>query len=168
MPTGAKDLISGGVWPEMAVHSPPMTGRGDRVRRERLKRRMSQMQLRDATGVGLRTIGRIEAGEAENSPSLEVLESFFGLNNDTLPSAAAPDEPGDSVASGLAAYSTTELLAEALRRVAHLEATRPADSTNHPSRPLGMVRWSTADAPSRRRMSREDRSHEGETSGGGQ
>ncbi|HLU75599.1 MAG TPA: helix-turn-helix transcriptional regulator [Nonomuraea sp.] len=143
----------GSVWPEMAVHSPLMTGRGARIRRERLRRRMSQMDLRDKTGVGLRTIGRIEAGEAENSPSLEVLESFLGLTDDQLPRADEPsaDEPG-----GLESYSTTELLAEALRRVAHLEAMRGGDATSPLSRPAGLVRWASADAPSARHSAREE------------
>src|SRR5690606_7471744 len=138
------------VWPEMAVHSPHMTGRGDRIRRERLRRRMSQMALRDAPGVGLRTIGRIEAGEAENSPSLEVLESYLGLNDDQLPRAGGGQLDEDERV-GLDAYTTTELLAEALRRVAHLEATRPADPLSVTARAPRTVRWSSADAPSARR-----------------
>lgn len=156
----------GRTWPKMAVHSPHMTGRGARIKLERKRRRLSQMDLHKLTGVGLRTIGRIEAGEAENSPSLDILEAYFGI--DTLPAADRDDTPTagagvDGDPDGLERYTTTELLAEALRRIAHLEAAvRGADTPPPPPRPLGTVRWSTADAPSARRDHAEQ-AREGET-----
>jgi len=160
------DRAHGRTWPDMAVHSPHMTGRGDRIRRERKRRRLSQMDLRDATGVGLRTIGRIEAGEAENSPSLEVLETYLGIRDDTLPAAERDHLDDDTDDGGLADYTTTELLAEALRRVAHMEATMRTEPVTRP-REGGVVRWATSDAPSARRVTRETRAGgEGETLGG--
>lgn len=83
--------------------------RGDRIRSERNRRKMSQMDLHKATDVGLRTIGRIEAGEAESSPSVAVLEAYLRIGD-----SYAAAWPGDQ--RPLERFSSVELLAELMRR----------------------------------------------------
>lgn len=141
----AEVVQSGGSeWPTVAVCSSGMGTRGQRIKRERNRRRLSQMDLHKATGVGLRTIGRIEKGEAENAPSIEALEDFLGLS-DRLPEATdtAPEE-----APTIEQYTLMELLAEAVRRVAQIEA-RSGERINGGAHGDDHLRisWKTADAP---------------------
>lgn len=150
---------SGCEWPSVAVPSADMTTRGARIKRERNLRRMSQLDLHKATDVGQRTIGRIEAGEAENSPSLDVLEAYFGIHDDSVtqvPQVAAPDADAGAP-PGLAGYTLMELLAESIRRVAQLEARTGEHFTGEPVR----VRWARRDAPSAQRDQGSARPDEG-------
>lgn len=150
---------SGCEWPSVAVPSGDMTTRGSRIKRERERRRMTQLDLHKATEIGQRTIGRIEAGEAENSPSLTVLESYFGIADDSVPQvhpAAVPDADAGAP-PGLDSYTLMELLAESIRRVAQLEARTGEHFTGEPVR----VRWPRRDAPSAQRDQGTARPDEG-------
>jgi transcriptional regulator with XRE-family HTH domain len=94
--------------------------RGEQIRAARRMRRprMSQLDLANATGVGMRTIGRIEAGEAENSPSLDALEAYLGLDDQTHPDAASHDADGPRLKEA----TLMQLCLELTSRVADLEA----------------------------------------------
>lgn len=137
-----------------------MTTRGGRIKaaRQRLRPRVTQLDMANATGVGLRTIGRIEAGEAEDSPSLDVLEAYLGIAGEEPAeregkvtahlglSASVTGEPADN--PRIRDATPMELLAELAARIAHLErqAGRPK-----PALPQERVRWYTEDAPSANR-----------------
>lgn len=131
-------------WPEVAVSSAPMTTRGDRIKRERNRRRQSRPDVAKATGVSARTIQRIENGElaGDTSGAMDALEAYFGF--DGMPALQDP-EPADSGGAphGLEDFSLMELLAESMRRVAQLEARHGERFVGEPRR----VRWKTADAP---------------------
>jgi transcriptional regulator with XRE-family HTH domain len=105
---------------------------------------MSQLDLANETGVGMRTIGRIEKGEGENSPSIETLEAYFGIGDSSVATdqGSPPDTPPT-----IEQYTLMELLAEAVRRVAQMEARTGERATDTGRR----VKWSTSDAPSSRR-----------------
>lgn len=155
--------------PGIAIDSAGVTTRGERIRKARNLRRpkMSQLDLANATGVGMRTIGRIEAGEAENSPSLDVLERFFGIVDDQPSShegSASADPGGLRATFGDLADAATdnprikdatfmELLAEVAVRYAASERV----AGRSPALPRHDVEWHTEDAPStaRERSQRE-------------
>jgi transcriptional regulator with XRE-family HTH domain len=83
-----------------------MSAEGDEIRRERRSRGMTQKQLAAATGVGLRTITRIETGEVErgregedaDSRSLIVLQRYLRVGPYT-PETGRSDDPPLSKAS---------------------------------------------------------------------
>jgi transcriptional regulator with XRE-family HTH domain len=54
-------------------------GAGKDLRDERLRRGMSVRAVADATGLGESTIKRLEGGQTDRSPSLDVLQSYFKL-----------------------------------------------------------------------------------------
>jgi DNA-binding XRE family transcriptional regulator len=85
---------------------------GRRLKQAREVRGMSQLDLHKATDVGLRTIGRIERGDADSSRYVAVLENYFAQNP-----PAPPPIPGRLVAEA----SIMELLGEVMARVARLE-----------------------------------------------
>lgn len=139
----------GSKWPKVAVDSAGMGVRGQRIKRARERMGMTQLDVHKATEVGQRTIGRIEAGEAENSPKLEILEAFFGIGEsatdgatDDLP-AGRPPRPVIQLLT-----EAMELIAEATRQVASVEARTGERINGDPPR---RVTWSTADAPSANR-----------------
>lgn len=140
---------SGCEWPSVAVQSGDMSTRGARIKRERNLRRMSQLDLHKATDIGQRTIGRIEAGDAENSPSLDILEAYFGIDDNSVTQVPITPDPSPDVGAppGLEGYTLMELLAESIRRVAQLEARTGEHLTGEPVR----VRWARRDAPSTQR-----------------
>ena len=63
----------------------PATIRGLRIRRARERRRWSQQRLADELGVGIRTVGRWERGEAEPRNAIGALDDVLGLNLDDSP-----------------------------------------------------------------------------------
>jgi transcriptional regulator with XRE-family HTH domain len=143
-------------WPMVAVYSGHMTTRGARIKRARQVRRMSQLALALATGVGQRTIGRIEKGERDDTTdpealdNLEKLESYLGITPDTddQPGVTEPVPDPRPPHGAITQFGLTELLAEALSRVAQFEAqTGVHIGLDTPVR----VRWATEDAPSAHR-----------------
>ena len=119
---------------------------GERIRRARERRLMSQQELAAATGVSARTLRRIEAGEVQRSKAITVLLEYLGIHPEHPASHDAVTDPQRA----LRTVSTPELLAELAARIAALEA-RAAD------RPLprgigirAAVSWRTVDDPSRR------------------
>jgi transcriptional regulator with XRE-family HTH domain len=121
-----------------------MTTRGARIKRERNRRRQSRPDVARATGVSIRTIQRLENGElsGDTSGAMDVLEEYFGL--DSISAGQEPEPDTDTGAPhGLSDHSLMELLAEAIRRVAQLEARTGEHFVGEPRR----VRWKTADAP---------------------
>lgn len=91
------------------MHNPQHTGDvsdietiGQRIRRERLDRSLTQRELAEKVGVGVPHISKVEAGR--ESPSDELLgkiASEFGLDKDELMIAArrVPDELVEKLAS---------------------------------------------------------------------
>lgn len=156
-----EESIGRSEWPIVAVESGHMTTRGERIKRARKLRGMRQLDLALATGVGQRTIGRIERGERETTDdydaleNLQKLETYLGLTADTqgdMPVDAptvTESTPTHQPPPGLSQYPLTALLAEALSRVAQFEGQTGVQITSHetPRR----VRWATEDAPSARR-----------------
>lgn len=70
-------------WPFLAVSFRPMAATGDQIRRARQLAKLSQRQLAQAVGVGERSIGRIERGEAGDQPRvLAAIVDFLGLSDD--------------------------------------------------------------------------------------
>jgi transcriptional regulator with XRE-family HTH domain len=136
-------------WPFVALHFAPVTtSRGERVQRARNLRRMSQKDLAEATGVGERTIVRIESGRAEGSPSLAVLEEFLRIVTPTAVAPAGNDEPRPSpIAEALMRADDLELLAELARRM----AARRAQEGDTPPLPAGQYTLYTRDMPSSQR-----------------
>ena len=61
------------------------TDLGLRIRRARERKRWSQQELADALGVGSRSVGRWERGEAVPRSSIGALEEVLGVNLDTDP-----------------------------------------------------------------------------------
>jgi transcriptional regulator with XRE-family HTH domain len=68
-----------------------MITRGQRIRRERERRRLSREELAKATGVALRTIGRIEKDDSPGSPNIAVLENWLGLGEQSTSEADDAD-----------------------------------------------------------------------------
>jgi transcriptional regulator with XRE-family HTH domain len=54
------------------------------IHKLRLKRGWSQQQLADASGLNVRTIQRIEAGQPASAESLKCLAAVFGVDFATL------------------------------------------------------------------------------------
>lgn len=81
-----------------------MSAEGEEIRHARRVRKMTQKQLAAASGVGLRTITRIETGEAEGdgkeaeTASLVVLQKFLRVGPYT-PETGQSDDPPLSKAS---------------------------------------------------------------------
>lgn len=115
---------------------------GERIRRARERRLMSQLELAAATGVSARTLRRIEAGEVQRSKAITVLLEYLGIHPEQPASNDAVTDPQRV----LRTVGTPELLAELVARIAALEA-RAAD------RPLprggvgirAAVSWRTVD-----------------------
>lgn len=82
---------------------------GDEIRRLREARGLTQQQLAQTIGVGMRTVGNWERGETIPRNRLGMLRDFFGLD------AAASDDP-------IRTASEVTLLAELMRRAAAREA----------------------------------------------
>lgn len=141
LPAGASRLTS---WPNVAVCSPAVTGKGDDLGRARRRRPgLSRAKLSDITGVSARTIQRIEAGLSANTANIEKLEQELApeLAAITAEQLATPD--GDA-GKTLADASTLELAAELMRRLVaeHSHPTSVADGTRPP-----LYEWRTADYP---------------------
>ena len=72
-----------------------MNAEGEEIRQERMSRKMSQKDLAQATGVGLRTITRIETSSASkdaDSRSIRVLQRYFRIGP-FKPEYGASDDP---------------------------------------------------------------------------
>lgn len=157
MPTSNTYPLS--MWPLVALHCVVVTERGEALRRARDLRRLSRRQLAEITGVGARTIQRIEQGEASQSArSIEVLEQEL-----------APELRRLSLADGqraLDGFTVNELLAEVSRRYAELEARTQRLPTVTPSDGDDIIEWRTDDAPSGQRHGQNvDRSSQSDGNG---
>ncbi|MCW2905159.1 MAG: hypothetical protein JWO67_7424 [Streptosporangiaceae bacterium] len=69
-----------------------MVTRGQRIRRERERRRLSREELAKITGVGERTIGRIEKDDSPGSPNIAVLEGWLGIGEQSASEPVGVDE----------------------------------------------------------------------------
>jgi transcriptional regulator with XRE-family HTH domain len=112
---------------------------------------MSQQDLADATGIGKRTIGRIEQGESESGRRITILETYLDLVDPPAAPAddQAPLEPR-TIERALRDATAMELLAELASRLATQEAGgRRSDqpSTGQAER----YTWFKDDAPTARR-----------------
>lgn len=123
------------VWPNVALHSGLMVITGQQIRRERRRRKLTQQALSNATDVSIRTIGRIERDETEDSQSRDILTDYLGL---TPPGAAdRSDDPLLSEAPSVALLAEVgRRLAEAETILQHLRIRRgaiPADLAERPN-----------------------------------
>lgn len=141
-------------WPIVAVRSGPMPSipgelTGEKIRRAREALRLTQKQLADELGVGLRTIGRWERDEAVPRSAVGALRRVLQIPD---------DDEGQTPYSGppLRTASHAELLAEIARR---LEAVRPSDT---PDIPPGRYRWPKTATPSNRRSRNSTQAPNGE------
>ncbi len=129
---------------------------GERIKRARQLAKLSQRQLADAAGVGERSVGRIERGEAGKDPRvLSRLLDFLGLADD--------EEEDDETSFDVSRMSDGQLLAQRRlleaewerRYFAALDALREAtDPTVAPRRGLPVSPPAT---PSRTEAARSKR-----------
>lgn len=144
-------------WPEVALASGPMAPAevptGQEIRRAREARRWTQEELARELGVGTRSIGRWERGEAVPRSAIGALQQVLGLTGAT--SAQPPHVPSVTEASD------AELIAEIARRLA--QTRTEGDMT--PVRPPERLRWPKSSAPSQRRTTQkiDDAKKSGET-----
>lgn len=73
-----------------------VTDLGTRIRRARERKRWSQAQLAAALGVGTRTVGSWERGEAEPRNAIGALEDVLGVD---LTSDSQPDPDREKLVS---------------------------------------------------------------------
>lgn len=129
------------VWPICQIGSGTMPTTGDRIRRARTAAGLSQRELAVATGVGQRTIGRIETDQGGSPRNIRRLQDHLGLHDEDARDApgalAISDEPD------LSTVGTTALLAEVAARLAAAERRGGPLVDGPPIR----VRFKTADAP---------------------
>lgn len=123
-------------WPKVALVSTAMPTAdlptGEQIRRAREARRMTQEQLARELGVGTRSIGRWERGEAVPRSALGAIRQLLDLEDNRDDAQAGPR---------LADASDGELLAEVARRMT-------AASKGQPHRPLtGRYIWRKEDLP---------------------
>lgn len=106
-----------------------MITRGQRIRRERERRRLSREELAKATGVALRTIGRIEKDDSPGSPNIAVLENWLGLGEQ--PTSETADADGTDRERVLREIDDVTFWHEAARRAirnaAHARLPLPAE-----------------------------------------
>jgi transcriptional regulator with XRE-family HTH domain len=126
--------------------------RGDRIRAERERRRLSRDDLAHHTGVNAKTIARIERGEVTTSPNTPALEDYLGI---TQP--ATPERPN------LADVDDLDLIAELARRL----AIRRDPSAPEPLGPEGYFRWPTRNAPYPEGRDTDTSSNDGVAESGG-
>lgn len=69
-------------WPKVALDSSSVAITGQQIRQERLRRRLTQQDLADKAGVSLRTIGRVERGELQDSRNFAAIATQLGLHDD--------------------------------------------------------------------------------------
>ena len=135
-------------WPIMAlgwgVVTTPLPLTGDQIRRAREALRMTQQDLADQLGVGLRTIGRWERGESAPRSAMGALTRILQL---PTPDTATEDPDRDVAGPRLREASHVELLAELARRIAASQDPG-RDLPPVPQEPLS---WPRSAAPSARR-----------------
>jgi len=85
---------------------------GQQIRSERLMRKLTQQELAAAVGVSLRTIGRVERGEIEDSRTADTIAGHLGLT---------PTVPDDQASTDLTRVSVYSLLDEIARRALKAE-----------------------------------------------
>lgn len=142
MPAGSQARLS--MWPLVALHSAAVKERGEALRRARDLRRISRRELAEITGVGARTISRIETGKAgDNARSIEALEQELAPELHRITG-------GSDRGKTLASFTYHELLAELSHRYAELEARLQQVPTPRTTSDDEVVEWSTMDAPSGR------------------
>ena len=130
MPT--KELTGPTGCPFVPLHSVIVNAtRGDRIRAERERRRLSRDDLAAHTGVNAKTIARIERGEVTTSPNTAILEHHLGIHHD------------DTARPTLADVDDLDLIAELARRLAARRNPEAPESLG----PEGYFRWYTRDAP---------------------
>lgn len=138
-------------WPCLAVHLGAVSeSRGERIRQARQLRRMSQLDLAEATGIGHRTVRRVETGENASPRSLTILETYLELApmpaDDTQPDTPTERLDQATIERALDQATFLDLLAAVARKHA-----RTAKIEDAPDLPAGRYVWRAEDAPSARR-----------------
>jgi transcriptional regulator with XRE-family HTH domain len=70
-------------WPIVALDSGVVAISGEQIKRERRRRNLTQQQLAAEAGVSLRTIGRVERGELQESRNFEAITAVLGLQTNS-------------------------------------------------------------------------------------
>jgi transcriptional regulator with XRE-family HTH domain len=96
---------------------------GIRIKRARERKRWSQQQLAAALGVGARSVGRWERGEAEPRNSIGALEAVLGVD---LTSGEPPDPNEEALMALDLDPAERRKLIEAYRAIRDGERTRRA------------------------------------------
>lgn len=111
-------------WPIVAVESAVMAQPdaldGEQIRRAREAKRMTQRQLAEALGVGVRTIGRWERDEAIPRSALGAIREILNLTTGEDADGGPP----------LRHASEAELLAELARRMEAAKRRNPEPTTS--------------------------------------
>lgn len=147
------------LWPKVALDCAVVT-RGELIRRARDLRRISRADLAKLTGVGARTITRIENGNvSDKARSVAALEHELAAELAQLSGGETPARSSVTLdeATDLDLLTTLgQRLAEQSRRIADLEAQLSADPNADDDRPRvgppgGVpMHFLAADAPSAR------------------
>lgn len=162
-------------WPLVAIECAAVTDtRGQRIRQERQRRRMSQQDLAGAVGVSVRTISRIETDAVVDPSTLPAVEDYLdigrpgaaGVVGDTEATERAAEEQARRNAAAHADIEARisrgrrsasdnprvrdatvwQLLAELASRFSQLDALLQ-EPTRTSASPPERVRWYTEDAP---------------------
>jgi transcriptional regulator with XRE-family HTH domain len=108
--------------------------RGERIRRARRIKGLSQQEVAEAVGISDRTVGRIELGQTADPITIDRVEAFLGLADETPTRTASPS---------LNKATDAELAFEVYRRLRNLaaedvaEGPLPDDATVDPELILG-------------------------------
>jgi transcriptional regulator with XRE-family HTH domain len=120
--------------------------RGERLRRARVRRRLSRRELADTLQIDPKTIARIERDQVHRSPNIERLEEYLHdyLDDPTTETAEptpdiAPPDPGPTLAEA----HDLQLVAELARRL----AARRENDEHGDTGQTGYFRWPTAALP---------------------
>lgn len=121
----------------MAIHSGVVaTSRGERIRHERTLKGWKQEHLSELTGVSVRTIGRIEAGQAPRTRAIAKLEKALGIE----PGRDVQARPAPRPEVSLSEATRLELINQLLKLELDEQRAAGADSIELPRDRLAWAR----------------------------
>lgn len=100
------------------IPSPVVVTRGERIRRKRRLKGLSQQDVAEAVGISDRTVGRIELGQTADPITIDRVEEYLGLNEETPTRTTSPT---------LDKASDAELAFEVYRRLKRLQDADAVD-----------------------------------------
>lgn len=102
-----------------AISLSTVTTRGQRIRRERNLRRLTMAELAAAVGISERTLRSIETDERPDARTIDLVESYLGLDQPTPRTQSPP----------LDKATHEELVLEIYRRLHQLPRADPGDGS---------------------------------------